>query len=187
MTITFRRDVLNEILKRRKPFVLTGGNPERFDETSRGILLEKTDLTTVEVTALDGHMLIHLTVEVESQAETGSMVIPVVKPFGRSDDYVTVEEDEHYTTFVTMSGRTSVPKLRGTYIDWRRAIPRSPETKCNTIYMDPMKIKRAMDGFTAGKAVKIEIIDPWRGGIMLRDQGGAFALILPVNPSKADF
>ena len=80
MLITFRRDVLNEILKRCKPFVLTGGNPDRFDEACRGILLEKTDLTTVEVTALDGHMLIHFTVEVESQAETGSMVILPVNP-----------------------------------------------------------------------------------------------------------
>ena len=187
MTITFRRDVLNEILARCKPFVLTGGNPERFDETSRGILLEKTDLTTVEVTALDGHMLIHFTIEVESQAATGSMVMPIVKPFGRGDVLISVEEDEHYTTFVTMSGRTSVPRLKGTYIDWRRAIPRPAETSCNTIYMDPKKIKRAMDAFSEGKAVKLEIVDPWRGGLMIRDKDGAFALILPVNPTKAGF
>lgn len=187
MKLTFTREVLNGILKRCSPFVLTGPNPDHYDETCRGILLEKTDFTTVEVTALDGYMLIHFTVEVESQASSGRMVIPIVKPFGKSDAYITVEEDEHYTTFTTMSGRTSVPRLNGTFLDWLRVIPKPAETSTNAIYMDPKKIKRAMDAFSEGKAVKLEIVDPGRGGLILRDKDGAFALILPVNPTKAGF
>ena len=185
MKITFRREVLNEILTRCKPFVLSGSNPDNYDETSRGILLDKKDLTTVEVTALDGFMLIHFTVEVESQAETGSMVIPVVKPFAKRDFSVTVEEDENYTSFVTISGRVSVPRLKGNYFDWRRALPKPTEMAINTIYVDPAKIKRAMEAFK-GKAVKLEITDPW-SGIVLKDKGGTYALILPIKPTKVDF
>ena len=164
------------IMKATKPFVSKDDMHPVFTQ----ILLE-SDNGKVTATALDGVKVVKLTVAAETETETGSMLIPWVKPIGKKGAYALITGDENSITIETATEQRTFRKVQGSYVNTDRFFENKepPET---TMYFDPKQLADALTAFD--DKVKIEYFGAHKGVIITDLACEQKALVLPISPPE---
>lgn len=176
MKINLSYGAFDAIMKATKPFVSKDDMRPVFTQ----ILLE-SDNGKVMATALDGVKAVKLTVAAETETETGSMLIPWVKPIGKRGVYALITDDEKSITIETVTEQRTFRKVQGSYVNTDRFFENKepPET---TMYFDTKQLADALTAFD-GK-VKIEYFGANKGVIITDLACEQKALVMPTSPPK---
>ena len=176
MKINLTYVAFDTIMKVTKPFVCKDDIRPVFTQ----LLLESTD-KKVTVTALDGVKAVKLTVAAETETETGSMLIPWVKPIGKRGVYALITDDEKSITIETVTEQRTFRKVQGSYMNTDLFFENKepPET---TMYFDPKQLADALTAFD--DKVKIEYFGANKGVIITDLACEQKALVLPTHPPK---
>ena len=177
MKINLSYGAFDAIMKATKPFVSKDDMRPVFTQ----ILLE-SDNGKVTATALDGVKTVKLTVAAETETETGSMLIPWVKPIGKKGVYALITDDEKSITIETATEQRTFRKVQGEYLDAERLFKteKMPEA---TLYYDPRQLAEALSTFTADN-VKIDYFGTNKGVIISDLVCDQKALVLPLRPPE---
>ena len=177
MKIYLSYGAFDAIMKATKPFVSKDDMRPVFTQ----ILLE-SDNGKVTATALDGVKVVKLTVAAETETETGSMLIPWVKPIGKKGVYALITDDEKSITIETATEQRTFRKVQGEYLDAERLFKteKMPEA---TLYYDPRQLAEALSTFTADN-VKIDYFGTNKGVIISDLVCDQKALVLPLRPPE---
>lgn len=176
MEIALNADNFNLIMKACKPFVA------KDDIRPIHTQIELTcDGETVTAVALDGASLIRLTVPCESKSDTGKMIVPLMKPVGKTVPYVILSDTDKEITVNTGESSQTFRKVAGEFLDHARVFPQSDPKE--VFWFNPKRLATALSVFS-GDWVKIEYHDNYKG-IVLSDHTTKKALVLPVrDPNK---
>ena len=176
MKIYLSYGAFDAIMKATKPFVSKDDMRPVFTQ----ILLE-SDNGKVTATALDGVKAVKLMVAAETETETGSMLIPWVKPIGKKGVYALITDDEKSITIETVTEQRTFRKVQGSYANIDRFFENKepPET---TMYFDPKQLADALTAFD--DKVKIEYFGAYKGVIITDLACEQKALVLPISPPK---
>ena len=176
MKIYLSHGAFDAIMKATKPFVSKDDMRPVFTQ----ILLE-SDNGKVTATALGRVKAVKLTVAAETETETGSMLIPWVKPIGKKGVYALITDDGKSITIETVTEQRTFRKVQGGYanIDCLFENKEPPET---TMYFDPKQLADALTAF--GDKVKIEYFGAYKGVIITDLACEQKALVLPISPPK---
>ena len=177
MKINLSYGAFDAIMKATKPFVSKDDMRPVFTQ----ILLE-SDNGKVMATALDGVKAVKLTVAAETETETGSMLIPWVKPIGKKGVYACLTDDRENVTIQTALDQRTFRKVQGEYLDAERLFKteKMPEA---TLYYDPRQLAEALSTFTTDK-VKIDYFGTNKGVIISDLVCDQKALVLPLRPPE---
>lgn len=177
MKINLSYDAFDAIMKVTKPFV---SKDAAMRPVFTQILLE-SDNGKVTATALDGVKAVKLTVAAETETETGSMLIPWVKPIGKRGVYALITDDEKSITIETVTEQRTFRKVQGSYANTDRFFENKefPET---TMYFDPKQLADALTAFD--DKVKIEYFGAYKGVIITDLACEQKAFVLPTSPPK---
>ena len=177
MKINLSYGAFDAIMKATKPFVSKDDMRPVFTQ----ILLE-SDNGKVTATALDGVKAVKLTVAAETETETGSMLIPWVKPIGKKGVYACLTDDRENVTIQTALDQRTFRKVQGEYLDAERLFKteKMPEA---TLYYDPRQLAEALSTFTTDK-VKIDYFGTNKGVIISDLVCDQKALVLPLRPPE---
>ena len=178
MKINLTYVAFDAIMKATKPFV---SKDAAMRPVFTQILLE-SDNGKVTATALDGVKAVKLTVAAETETETGSMLIPWVKPIGKKGVYALITDDEKSITIETVTEQRTFRKVQGEYLDAERLFKteKMPEA---TLYYDPRQLAEALSTFTADN-VKIDYFGTNKGVIISDLVCDQKALVLPLRPPE---
>ena len=176
MKIYLSHGAFDAIMKATKPFVSKGGMHPVFTQ----ILLE-SDNGKGTATALGRVKAVKLTVAAETETETGSMLIPWVKPIGKRGVYALITDDEKSITIETVTEQRTFRKVQGSYMNTDLFFENKepPET---TMYFDPKQLADALTAF--GDKVKIEYFGAYKGVIITDLACEQKALVMPTSPPK---
>ena len=176
MKIYLSYGAFDAIMKATKPFVSKDDMRPVFTQ----ILLE-SDNGKVTATALGRVKAVKLTVAAETETETGSVLIPWVKPIGKKGVYALITDDGKSITIETVTEQRTFRKVQGGYanIDCLFENKEPPET---TMYFDPKQLADALTAF--GDKVKIEYFGAYKGVIITDLACEQKALVLPISPPK---
>lgn len=176
MKIYLSHGAFDAIMKATKPFVSKDYKVPVFTQ-----ILLNSDNGKVTATALDGVKVVKLTVAAETETETGSMLIPWVKPIGKKGVYALITDDEKSISIETVTERRTFRKVQGIYANTDRFFENKepPET---TMYFDPKQLADALTAFD--DKVKIEYFGTYKGVIITDLACEQKALVMPISPPK---
>lgn len=176
MKIYLSHGAFDAIMKATKPFVSKDYKVPVFTQ-----ILLNSDNGKVTATALDGVKVVKLTVAAETETETGSMLIPWVKPIGKKGVYALITDDEKSISIETVTERRTFRKVQGIYANTDRFFENKepPET---TMYFDPKQLADALTAFD--DKVKIEYFGTYKGVIITDLACEQKALVMPSSPPK---
>ncbi len=178
MKFTLNVDDANALIKYAKAYVLPN-NPRELYRMIK-VEIEKQSITATMLT--NASVIICHFRTMEDNSENGTMFIrPPLTKFKRKDMFVTVEDSEKETVYITASGKVTLQK-EDTVYSWLSTEHFFTKDAISTIYVDGNLLSRSIG--CMGNTVKVEFLGD-TNGLRLTSREGK-AIVLPISPKKAE-